>query len=208
MFPALKKLPVVALTALCLIGCSETRLPPEVPPAYTGEAPEITEGKYAVYETERIFNAPLIAVRRYIEDGNKIVSAMEETDNIKKPVDVVVLSGTWPETDSVRRLEFSDGHYALERVIKNDFPTLFRYQVWNFTAAAGDNLEYAVGQQAWTELDAGRSKLVWTYSLRPNADYKQFFVQRFVNNDMRPLMDRALDAVKKQVDEAFADEAS
>ncbi|MEL6363102.1 MAG: hypothetical protein AAFR21_18710, partial [Pseudomonadota bacterium] len=106
------------------------------------------------------------------------------------------------------RLEFSDGHYTLEQVLENDFPTLFRYQVWDFTAAAGNNLEYAVGQQAWEVLPDGRSKLTWTYSLKPNAGYKRFFVQRFVNNDMRPLMENALDVVKAQADEAFSEDAS
>ncbi|MEL7540234.1 MAG: SRPBCC family protein, partial [Pseudomonadota bacterium] len=158
-----------------------------------------------IYETERIFNAPLESLRAFIEDGNKIIAAMEETDNIKKPVDTVVVHGIWPEEGAVRRLEFSDGHYTLERVLENDHPTLFRYQVWDFTAAAGNNLDYAVGQQAWEARPDGTSKLTWTYSLKPNAGYKRFFVQRFVNNDMRPLMDNALDVVKAQADEAFSD---
>ena len=190
------------------MACSGTTAPPDTPPDYTDAAPEITDGKYATYETERIFNAPLAPLRRFIEDGNKIVAAMEETDNIKKPVDVVVLSGIWPEENSVRRLEFSDGHYTLERVLENDFPTLFRYQVWGYTSAAGNNLDYALGQQAWEELPDGRSKLTWTYSLRANAGYKHFFIRRFVNNDMRPLMDNALDKVKEQADAAFAEKDS
>jgi len=191
---------------LILSSCSSTQAPPDVPPAYTGAFPEITEGRYATYETTRIFNAPLEPLRLFIEDGNKIVAAMEETDNIKKPVDVVVVSGNWPEEGAVRRLEFSDGHYTLERVVKNDFPTLFRYQVWDFTAAAGNNLDYAVGQQAWEEIESGQSKLTWTYSLRPNASYKRFFVQRFVDNDLQPLMDNALNTVQAQANAAF-DEA-
>ncbi len=199
---------IVPLVAIAATACAGSVAPPSEPPQYTGTAPDLSGGQYAVYETERIFIAPLEPLRAFIEDGNKIVAAMEETDNIKKPVDVVVLSGTWPEEGAVRRLEFSDGHYTLERVLENDFPTLFRYQVWNFTAAAGNNLDYAYGQQAWEALPDGRSKLTWTYSLKPNAGYKRFFVQRFVNNDMRPLMENALDVVKAQADEAFAGDAS
>jgi hypothetical protein len=188
-----------------LAACSSTQAPPDNPPVYTGAFPEITAGPYATYETTRLFKAPLEPLRRFIEDGNKIVAAMEETDNIKKPIDVVVLSGKWPEEGAVRRLEFSDGHYTLERVIENNFPTLFRYQVWDFTAAAGNNLDYAVGQQAWEEIETGQSKLTWTYSLRPNASYKRFFVQRFVDNDMQPLMDNALDKVQAQANSAFSE---
>ena len=190
--------------AIILSACAGTVSPPTAPPEYTGSAPDLSGGKYAVYETERVFQAPLESLREYIADGNKIVSAMEETDNIKKPIDVVVLSGTWPEQDAVRRLEFSDGHYTLERVLENNFPGAFRYQVWNFTAAAGNNLDYALGEQTWTSLPDGTTKLTWTYSLKPNAGYKRFFVQRFVDNDMRPLMDNALDTVKAQADAAFA----
>jgi len=128
---------------------------------------------------------------------------MEETQNIKKPIDTVVLHGTWPEEGAVRRLKFSDGHYTLERVIKNDFPYLFRYQVWNFTAASGKHLDYALGQQAWEVLPDGRSQLTWTYSLRPNAGFKLPIVRRFINTDMKPLMENALDVVVAQANDAF-----
>lgn len=193
-------------SVIILASCSSIQAPPDIPPAYTGEYPEITEGAYATYETTRVFNAPLEPLRLFIEDGNKIVAAMEETDNIKKPVVVVVLSGDWPEEGAVRRLEFSDGHYTLERVIESNFPTLFRYQVWDFTTAAGNNLDYAIGQQAWQQIDSNQSKLTWTYSLRPNASFKRFFVQRFVDNDMQPLMDNALDKVQAQANDAFSEE--
>jgi len=190
-----------------LSACSGTVPPPSVPPDYTGSAPEVTGGKHAVYETERVFYGPLEPLREFLADGNKIVSAMEETDNIKKPVDIVVLSGAWPEEGAVRRLEFSDGHYTLERVLENDYPDLFRYQVWNFTTSAGKNLDYALGKQVWTVLPDGGTKLTWTYSLKPNAGYKRLFVQRFVDNDMRPLMESALDKVKSDADAAFAEGA-
>jgi len=201
-----KTILAVLVSTMVLGACSSAKTPPSEPPTYNGSSPAITEGAYATYKTSRVFNAPLEPLRHYISEGNKIVSAMEEIDNIKKPVDVKVLSGTWPDTGAVRRLEFSDGHYTLERVIENDFPTVFRYQVRNFTSAAGDNLDYAVGDQVWEVLSTGQSKLTWTYALRPNAGYKRFLIQRFVDNDMQPLMNTALDKVQLQVNAAFAEE--
>lgn len=189
---------------LSLSACSNSVVPPENPPTYEGAAPIIKDGRYAVYETSRVFDAPLEPLRRFIEDGNKIVSAMEETENIKKPVDVVVLRGNWPENGSVRRLEFSDGHFTLERVLENDFPILFKYQVWNFTAASGRHLDYALGQQSWETLPNGNSKLTWTYKLRPNASYKKFIIQNFLDSDMKPLMENSLDVVQAQANRAFA----
>lgn len=195
----------IAASLFMLTACTGDRPPPSEPPAYDGTAPELIDGRYATFETTRVFDAPLEPLRAFIEDGNKVVAAMEETPNIKKPVDVVVLSGTWPEEGSVRRLEFSDGHYTLERVLKNEFPYLFQYQVWEFTAESGKHLDYAVGQQAWEVLPDGRSELTWTYSLRPNAGYKRGFAQRFIDSDMKPLMENALDVVVEQANQAFAE---
>lgn len=197
---------LLSVVLISILGaCASNVAPPSQPPIYEkGTAPQLKDGPYAVYEAERIFNAPLEPLRLFIEDGNKIVAAMEETENIKKPVDVVVLSGTWPEEGAVRRLEFSDGHYTLERVLKNEFPTVFRYQVWDFTAASGKHLDYALGQQSWEVLPDGQSKLTWTYKLRPNAGFKRPIVQRFINTDMKPLMENALDVVVEQANDHFA----
>ncbi|MEM6545507.1 MAG: hypothetical protein AAF680_11410 [Pseudomonadota bacterium] len=198
-------LPICSVLMLvALLGCEREIAPPAIPPSNVDSAPPIRDGAYAVYETSRTFSAPLVPLRRWIEKDSKIVAAMEETDRIKKPVAVVVLKGDWPDVNAVRRLEFSDGHYVLERVLENNFPTLFRYQIWNYTSAAGRNLSYAIGQQAWESSESGGAKLTWTYRLMPNAAYKRPFVQRFVDSDMRPLMDNALDRVQSWAIEAFS----
>lgn len=199
---------VVTLAAAIVVGFSTITLLPASadaaePPGYSGETPEITGGPYATYQTVRVFEAPLMPLRQWIDEGGRIVAAMEETDNIKKPVASVTLHGTWPETGSVRRLEMSDGNFVLEKVLENDFPDLFRYQVWNFTAPAGRNIAYAIAQQEWTTLEDGRSELTWTYSLRPRLALMQPFVQRFVRNDMQPLMNDALDVVREQAGAVF-----
>ncbi len=193
----------VAIVGALVAACSSRVAPPETPPDYDGAAPTISGSGYAIYETTRAFEAPLIPLRHYIEEGGRIVANMEETDRIRKPVDAVVLHGTWPEVGAVRRLEFSDGHFVLERVLENEFPHHFRYQVWNYTSAAGGNLAYALGEQVWRERPGGGSELTWTYKLKPNAGFKRPFVQRFTDNDMRPLMENALDALKREVDAHF-----
>ena len=40
---------VTVFSAVILASCSSTQVPPDVPPAYTGAFPEITEGAYATY---------------------------------------------------------------------------------------------------------------------------------------------------------------
>lgn len=196
----------VFTAAVALAGCANVK-PPETPPGLS-TPPPITEGGYSTYQTTRVFNAPLVPLRQWIEEGNRIVAAMEETDRIKKPVNLVVLSGTWPETGSVRRLEFSDGHFVLERVLQNDFPNTFRYQVWDYTSAAGSSLSYALGEQSWRVLPDGRAELTWTYSLRARSPLFAPFVRGFVENDMKPLMDRALDRVVVEAQAQFAQPAA
>ncbi len=196
---------VFALTTFfaALLAACASRQPPEIPPALTAP-PVIEEGFHATYQTTRVFNAPLTPLRNWIDAEQRIVGAMEETAQIKKPVDAVVLSGEWPEAGSARRLEFSDGHYVFERVLVNDFPHLFRYQVWGYTSSAGDNLAYAIGEQRWRVTDEGQSALTWTYRLRPKSRLRAPFIRFFVRNDMRPLMDNALDKVKAEADETFS----
>ncbi len=194
---------VVVFASATLSACSSTKAPPENPPQYTGQAPELSGKGYASHVATRVFNAPIEPLREYIQEEHRIVAAMEETDDIKKPVDLVYLHGDWPEEGAVRRLEFSDGHYALERVLKNDYPTYFQYQVWSFTNAAGSNLKYATGIQEWRDLGDERTEMTWTYKAKPNAGYKHFFVQRFVSNSLKPLMENALDVVQVQVEEHF-----
>jgi len=195
------------IAALFLAGpaCTATNVaPPNVPPGLDAPVPLIDDRGLVTYKTTRVFEGPLEPVRWFIEDGSKIVAAMEETDRIRKPIEITVLKGTWPEVGSIRRLKFSDGHFTLERVLENKFPHLFRYQVYAYTSAAGQNIAYAIGQQRWERISESQSKLEWTYSLKPNAFYKKPFVDSFVNSDMKPLMENALDRVKAQADGYFA----
>ena len=53
---------IIATTAVVAVGfsaCTSTVSPPSSPPEYTGIAPELTGGKYAVYETERVWGGLL-----------------------------------------------------------------------------------------------------------------------------------------------------
>jgi len=200
----LVKVFISAMLTVVLSACVTQVRPPESEPTTYKEPPQIVDRGYAVYEAKRVFKAPLVALRKWIEKDSKIVAAMEETDRIKKPVDTKVVSGTWPEVGSVRWIKFSDGHYVFERVLVNDFPTLFRYQVWDHSSSVAKNISYAVGQQSWQVLRSGEAELTWTYKLQPKGFIRKPFVQNFVNQNMRPLMDSALDKIVEQSEKAFS----
>lgn len=186
---------------MSVAACGGNPSPPDGPPPLTS-APPLEEGWHAVHETTKVIDAPLVPLARWIDEGKEIVGAMEETDEIKKPIDLRVVKGTWPEPGSVRWLKFSDGHYTYERVLVNELPYHFKYQVWGITSSASNHIIYAQGQQDWRVLEDGSSEYKWTYRLRPNSIIKRPFVQGFLNNDMKPFMEGALDrlAAKAEVE--------
>lgn len=200
----MKNLALIVTLSIFLSACATKLAPPASAPTTYSDPPAISKTGYAVYKTTRVFDAPLVELREWIKGGARIVAAMEDTDRIKKPIEVKVVTGTWPQVGSVRWLKFGDGHYVFERVIVNEFPSIFRYQVWDHSNRAVErNIHYAVGQQAWHVNDSGEAELTWTYKLKPRGVIRRPFVQSFVNRNMRPLMDNALDVVLEQSKDAF-----
>ncbi|WP_379550228.1 hypothetical protein [Qipengyuania sp. DGS5-3] len=194
---------LIILLSLSIAACAGNPTPPIGPPALT-EAPPLEEGWHAEFVTTQVIDAPLVPLQQWIGRSNELVAAMEETDAIKKPVEVKVVSGTWPETGSVRWLRFSDGHYTYERVLENRLPVHFRYQVWGLTSSASAHITYAQGQQDWRVLEDGRSEFTWTYRLRPNGIIKRPFVQGFLDNDMKPFMEGAIGRMATKAETQFS----
>ncbi|EAQ28857.1 hypothetical protein NAP1_14698 [Erythrobacter sp. NAP1] len=143
-------------------------------------------------------------MQQWIVASNELVLAMEETEQIKKPVDVRVVSGNWPEKGSVRWVKLSDGHYTYERVLENRLPEHFSYQIWGLTSSASDHITYAKGQWDWREVEDDKSEFTWTYSLRPNSFIKRPFVSSFLESDMRPFMEGAIDRMTVKAEGEFA----
>lgn len=190
--PRAPRLAAMLPALLVLAACAEPT-PPDAPPPMPAAPPVVEDGWHATYRTTKVFDAPLAPLLAWLEKGNEIVAAMEETDRIKKPVEIKVVEGTWPNPGAVRWLKFSDGHYTYERVLENDLPRKFSYQVFGLTSGAGQHVTYARGQQEWRTLPDGRSELTWTYQLRPNSIIKRPFLSSFINSDMKPFMEGALD---------------
>ncbi|MEM6474740.1 MAG: SRPBCC family protein [Pseudomonadota bacterium] len=196
--------PLILLAAsLSLIACTSNPAPPGAPPELTAP-PALSDGWHAVFQTTKVIDAPLEPLQAWIGASNEIVAAMEETDQIKKPVEVKVVSGIWPEEGSVRWLKFSDGHYTYERVLENNLPASFDYQVWGITSSASDHITYARGRQDWRTLADGTSEFTWTYTLRPNSIIKRPFVSGFLSSDMKPFMEGAIGRMAAKAETEFA----
>jgi len=187
-----------------LAACAGNPAPPDGPPPLT-TAPPLEEGWHATFVTTKVIDAPLEPLQAWITRSNELVAAMEETDQIKKPVEVNVVRGNWPETGAMRWVRFSDGHYTYERVLENRLPQRFSYQIWGLTSAASNHVTYAQGQWDWREVENGKSEFKWTYRLRPNSIIKRPFVQSFLDNDMKPFMEGAIGRMAANAEAEFAD---
>ena len=124
--------------------------------------PALAEKGYAETIVTGTFPMNLETLRLWLEEDNKMVNQMEATENIAKPVKTVPLSGVWPVPGAARRVELSDGHFVLERIVSNT-PERFEYQIWGMTQAAGRNVDHIHGVQAFEELSDGSTQLTWSY---------------------------------------------
>jgi len=199
----MKKLAILA-AALTLAACAGTPAPPAVPPSDFSLRPEIGETGFAKTVIVQDFPLERAKLREWLQDGNKVVAAMDGGEDIAGPVDAVYFDGEWPKEGATRRVELSDGHYVLERVMSNS-PAAFEYQIWNMTNQVGNNVDYVHGIQAFAPLSEGGTRMTWTYKVQPNAGFKRPFVQRFVTKKVEPMLRGALETLAVDANELVAE---
>lgn len=197
-----KSLLVGLLTASFLTACGTVE-PPTVPPSDITSYPALVEKGYAETIVSGTFPMDLATLRLWLEEDNKMVNQMEATENIAKPIRMVPLSGAWPVPGAARRVELSDGHFVLERIVSNT-PDRFEYQIWGMTQAAGRNVDHIHGVQAFEELSDGSTQLTWSYRVKPKAGFMRPFVQRFVDNDVTPFLTQAIENTVALAEEEIA----
>jgi hypothetical protein len=84
---------------------------------------------------------------------------------------------------------------VLERVLVNEFPGLFRYQVWGFTNVAGNLVKYAVGEFRYVAVGADKTQFTWTYRMRPRSVLLRPVINSFVANRFAPFMEGGMEGV-------------
>ena len=187
-------------TAVLLAACGDPA-PPATAPTQLSAPPPLADDGFAELVIRADFPGSPEQVRAFLDDGNKIIHAMPRTENISPPKGFELTKGaSWTETGAERILEFEDGHYTFERVIGHA-PERFEYQVWGFTSATGNNVEHVHGIQELRPDPDGGTDFIWTYKVKPTAGWKKPFVQRFVDSDVRELLQTATDRVAEQARE-------
>ena len=189
---------LVTLAALGATACAAAPEPPATPPATLIAPPALTEDGYAeLVVTERFPGTPA-EVRAFLDTDQRLLLAMPDTAKIVRPVGGRLVRGTrWPEAGAERVLEFSDGHYAFERVTEFS-PERFAYQVWGFTGPTAANVAHIHGIQELAPGPDGGTQFTWIYKVKPAAGWKRPFVQRFVDTDVRELLETATRSVAGQ----------
>jgi hypothetical protein len=180
--------------------------PPATPIAMS-TPPDVETGFHAVNVVSRDFDVEVSAFRRWMDQG-QMVKALQSTESIAKPAEIVYLSGSWPAVGAVRRVKLEDGHYVLERVLASEFPGLFRYQVWGFTNSAGNLVKYATGEFRYTSIGPNRTQFTWTYSLRPKSALLRPVLNNFVHNQFAPFMQGGITGLSPPTNPSSKEEAN
>lgn len=181
-----------------LAACSTVE-PPSTPPSDFSTYPDLADKGYAETTITRDFPMELTELRSFLDEDNRIVANFEPTDTISMPVDTVYFDGTWPEVGATRRVEQDDGHFVLERVLVSQSDR-FEYQIWGFTGTVGNNVDHVHGVMEFVPLDDGQTRMNWSYKVMPNAGFKRFLVQRFVNKEITPFLTTSLDKTLEQAE--------
>jgi hypothetical protein len=82
----------------------------------------------------------------------------------------LLTAGAWGDAGARRHVHLSDGSQTTERVLDAQPGADFRYQVWDYTTAAGKPIAYALGEFLFKPLEGGRTEIVWTYAFRLRDD--------------------------------------
>ncbi|HEX3886253.1 MAG TPA: SRPBCC family protein [Phenylobacterium sp.] len=134
--------------------------PPDVDP----QAPMIAR-------TERIVVArPAADVFAYVVAGplDEMIPATRQLPGVTGTT--LLTPGSWGSVGGRRHVHLSDGSQTTERVLDAQPGAHFRYQVWDYTTAAGKPIAYALGEFLFKQLEGGRTEIVWTYAFRLRDD--------------------------------------
>ena len=132
-----------------------------------------------------------VAGSRAYAERTPILQFFAQSGTIAPPVDGEILQGTWGEPGAVRRLKLADGHYVIERIIKNQ-PEEFVYQIWVFTNEAGRGVEQIVGIQTYTPIGEDRTAFEWTYAVKPKNAITRIFIGRQLG-ELEAFLQQAVD---------------
>lgn len=176
---------------LCFSGSTALANSDIIPPSDPDTVPEMAETGYITYSSSVDFPLSQKAVSGWIYEGFKILAARGRTNHFDKPVDTVQLAGTWAEEGAVRRIEYADGHFSLEKAIEAQ-TYYFKSLNWDMTRPDRQGADYTVIEYRLEPLSDDTSRFTWTLHIMPNEDYASMGTQRVVEQGVEQWMDDTL----------------
>jgi hypothetical protein len=120
-----------------------------------------------IARTERLVAArPAAAVFAYVVSG-PLAEMIPQTKKLPGVTGVTLLTpGPWGGVGERRIVHLSDGSQTTEQVLESAPGKRFRYEVWDYSTAAGKPIAYALGEFVFRAVDDERTEIVWTYAFR------------------------------------------
>jgi len=176
---------IISLTGL--VGCAA---PPAESVDFSGPRPPIVEEGLITQSVEFEANAPIECVLPTLLH-TPLKNIFEPTPLIPAVAETEVLTPTWGDVGSRKRVVLSDGHQAVEELLAIDGARSFRYQVWGFTTPVRFLADYAIGEFKAFPTPTFGTRVVWTYRFKSNSWVARAPLSLFVHLAWEDFMDGA-----------------
>jgi hypothetical protein len=186
---------VVVLTVALVAVAAAMVVRPTGAPDYSGPPPALAESGHVSFTTEAIMPMPPEEMRAWQRE-NPLFKFFKPSPSIPGIKGSETIEGTWFEKGAKRRVLFEDGNTAVERIVEYE-PEVFRYQIWGFTAPTRYFVDHVEGEIKYEKSGEKDTRFVWTYKMKPRAFFTKPLLQRFMNEEYAPFMQRGLEEMRK-----------
>ncbi len=130
--------------------------------------------------------------------------------------DYMLTKGKFGSPGSRHIVCLTDGTSTVEEALEREetqTSSHFQYIVWNYTTAKAKPIEYGVGEFTTTQLDAGHTRIHWTYSFKLKEDVfpgelgafgRWLFRVYFLDREYAVMMKDVLNGYKRDAEERQA----
>jgi hypothetical protein len=206
--PAL--LPFVFLVAFVRLANASCAPPPGF---HDGRHPVIAAPDELVSHTEvivisRTFSVVSDAMNKPLE---KTINKSESLPGVSG--DYMLTQGTFGSPGSRHIICLTDGTSTEEEALERqdaETSSHFRYIVWNYTTPKAKPIEYGVGEFRTVQVDAGHTRITWTYSFKLKGNVfpgelgsvgRWLFRVQFLDREYAAMMKDVLNGYKQDAEE-------
>ena len=170
-------------------------------------APEDLVAHTEVIDIQRPIAVVLDAMNKPLE---KTISKSDSLPGVSG--DYMLTHGEFGLPGSRHIVCLTDGTSTVEEaLVREDSPTAshFKYIVWNYTTPKAKPIEYGVGEFRTVPLDAGHTRITWTYSFKLKGDIfpgefgalgRWLFRVRFLDGEYAAMMKDVLNGYRQDAE--------